>query len=78
MVMGLQGEWVKEAPAPNDPIALSYYLPSQLQVPLQQKQSLLEEPSTVVRLGQAVVLMIGETRGLKQRLDQEIGKRHSS
>ena len=78
MFMGLQGEWVKEAPAPHDPITLSYYLPSQLQVPLQQKQALLEEPSTVVRLGQAVVLMIGETRVLKQRLDQEMGKRYSS
>ena len=43
--LGLRGGWVREARAPSDPAALSYFIAGLLPVGPQEKQALLEEPT---------------------------------
>jgi Lon protease-like protein len=58
---------VSQLRLPNDPSMLSYHIASNLQIDVNEKQDLLEEPSAVARLQRELVLLRREG-GFLQRL----------
>ena len=73
LMAGLSGGWVREAPLPADPTALSYYLPGLMQVDPLEKQHLLEEPTARGRLAAELQLLRRETTGLRERVQRQLG-----
>ena len=72
---GLSGGWLREAPMPRDPVALSYYIPGLLDVDPLEKQHLLEEPSASGRLEAELGLLARETAAARKRVTEELGTR---
>lgn len=77
LTLGLAGGWVREARAPSDPLALSYFIARIIQVKLTDKQALLEEPSAAKRLEAELDLLRREAQPLKRRVAQELLQRLS-
>ncbi len=77
LTIGLAGGWVREARAPSDPVALSYYIARVLQVKSRDKQALLEEPSAAKRLEIELDLLRREAEPLKRRVAQELLQKFS-
>ena len=75
LLLGLRGGWVREPGIPEHPAAMSFRMATVLQVDLVQKQALLEESSTAVRLRTARRLLSQEAEGLKARVAEELGCR---
>ena len=75
--LGLRGGWVREARAPSDPAALSYYIAGLLPVGPQEKQALLEEPTVSKRLEAELDLLRREVEPMKRRVASELRSRYS-
>ena len=71
-MLGFRGGWVGEAKMPGDPVALSYFVAGLLQADLPQKQALLEEPSTAVRLQTALQVLDSEAAELRKGMAQQL------
>ena len=74
---GLNGGWVRESRLPTDPLDLSYFIGGMLQASLQEKQALLEEPSTSKRLEAELDLLRREGDELRQQVTQQLRSRFS-
>ncbi len=74
---GLNGGWVRESRLPADPLDLSYFIGGMLQASLQEKQALLEEPSTSKRLEAELDLLRREGDELRQQVTQQLRSRFS-
>ena len=72
LVIGLRGGWVRDTKTPSDPPELSYFIAGMLQIGAQEKEALLEEPSTARRLEVELDLLRRETEPLKQRVAREL------
>ena len=70
MLMGLRGGWVREVDAPEDPVALSYFVGGVLQLELPERQRLLEASPVLQRLKQESELLPRETEALRKRIAQ--------
>ena len=66
--MGLSGGWVRETTTPDEPVALSYFIGSLLQVDLVDKQALLEEPNAAGRLAAEREILDREVAALRERV----------
>ena len=66
--LGLRGGWTRQARAPVEPEALSFFIAGILQVGLPEKQALLEEPSVAKRLEGELDLLRRESEALKERV----------
>ena len=75
--LGLRGGWVREARAPADPAALSYFIAGLLPVGLQEKQSLLEEPTASRRLEAELDLLRREIEPMRRRVASGLRARYS-
>ena len=75
LLAGLRGGWIKELKMPEDPVALSYFIPAVLQAGLAEKQALLEEASTAKRLEAELRLLGRESEQLRERVSEELGGR---
>ena len=75
--LGLRGGWVREARAPADPAALSYFIAGLLPVGLREKQSLLEEPTASKRLEAELDLLRREIAPMRHRVDSGLRARYS-
>ena len=76
-MLGFRGGWVREAKMPGDPVALSYFVAGLLQADLPQKQALLEEPSTAVRLQTALQVLDSEAEELRKGMAQQMRRKIS-
>ena len=72
VLMGLSGGWVKETQTPEDPVTLSYFIGSLLQVDLAEKQALLEAPSVAGRLATERNILDREVAALRERVKTEM------
>jgi Lon protease-like protein len=72
LMLGLKGGWVREARMPRDPVALSYFIATLLQLDLTEKQTLLSERSTARRLETELRLLEREASGLRERVEQRM------
>ena len=70
--VGLGGGWVREPAIPSDPLVLSYFIPRILQTSLLDKQTLLEECSTIKRLDMELSILKSESSGLKDRVAKHL------
>ncbi len=68
LLMGLSGGWVRETTTPDEPVALSYFIGSLLQVDLVDKQALLEEPNAAGRLAAEREILDREVAALRERV----------
>ena len=68
LALGLRGGWTREARAPVEPSALSYFIAGILQIGLPEKQALLEELSAARRLEGELDLLRRESETLKERV----------
>ena len=75
--LGLRGGWVREARAPSDPAALSYFIAGLLPVGPQEKQALLEEPTVSKRLEAELDLLRREVEPMKRRVASELRSKYS-
>ena len=75
--LGLRGGWVREARAPSDPAALSYFIAGLLPIGLPEKQSLLEEPTASRRLEAELDLLRREIEPMRRRVSSELRGRYS-
>ncbi len=75
--LGLRGGWVREARAPADPAALSYFIAGLLPVGLREKQSLLEEPTASKRLEAELDLLRREIAPMRHRVASGLRARYS-
>jgi Lon protease-like protein len=69
LLLGLVGEWVREAHTPQSPVALSYHVADLLKIELKEKQTLLQEPSTERRLEAELEILDREVTTLRQRVE---------
>lgn len=72
LVSGMSGGWVAHARGPADPVALSYHIARTLQIELDEKQALLEEPSASRRLEAELDILRRDSDKLRQRLAVEL------
>jgi len=75
LLHGLRGGWVREPKLPDDPAALSYFMAVRLRAGNDERQALLEEPSTSARLRTELQMMGRETEWLKARVAAEMARR---
>ena len=78
LTLGLRGGWVRDAPVPRDPTAMSYYIANVMKLELSEKQALLEEPSTARRLETELNLLTETAEALKARVTEELAHRRFS
>ena len=71
--LGLGGGWTRDVRLPSDPVRLANSIAGLLQVSLEDKQALLEEPSTVTRLETELSMLEGEAATLERRVYRELG-----
>ena len=71
--LGLGGGWTRDVRLPSDPVRLANSIAGLLQVSLEDKQALLEEPSTVTRLETELSMLEGEVATLERRVYRELG-----
>jgi hypothetical protein len=69
-MLGLNGEWVRRAPLPRDPLRLSYAIAERLPLDLPVRQELLEAASTADRLGLERPILRAEARRVEALLQQ--------
>ena len=74
LLAGLSGGWVRQAEMPEDPVALSYFVPGLLDVDPLEKQHLLEEPSPSRRLSAELQLLRRESELVRRRVEHRLGK----
>lgn len=77
LVSGLQGGWSSQTRASNDPVALSYYIAEVLRLDLTEKQALLEQPSTAMRLEAEREMLERDLDILRQRVAEEMRSKFS-
>ena len=77
LAMGLRGGWVRDVQTPDDPSELSYLVGGLLQSDPAVKQSLLEEPSTALRLRRELDLLVEEEEKLKALVAARLGRSRS-
>lgn len=76
MMTGLGGGWAGEAILPDDPTALSYYVPRLLRIDLVEKQILLEA-GIGERLTAEAAMLTARFDALKARVDDDLQNRFS-
>jgi hypothetical protein len=72
LTMGVSGGWVRQVRLPSDPAGLTNHIAGMLQVSVQDKQALLEEPSTTTRLETELEMLDREVAVLKRRVSREL------
>ena len=68
LIVGIQGEWVREIELTSQSVDLSYMIGGLLQIELQDKQMLLEQASGSKRLEAERGILDKEIRSLKERV----------
>ena len=74
LLAGLSGGWIRQPEMPEDPVALSYFVPGLLDVDPLEKQHLLEEPSPSRRLTAELQLLRRESESVRRRVEHRLGK----
>ena len=77
LVIGLKGGWVREVRIPKDPVDLSYYIGTLLRSNLGEKQAILEEHSTSLRLSKELEILQRECSALRKLLYEHLNSRIS-
>lgn len=77
LAAGLQGGWTSGARVSQDPAALSYYIAETLRVELKEKQALLEQPSTALRLASEAEMLKRDLDALRRRVADEMRSKFS-
>ena len=77
LLVGLRGGWIREANLPSDAVALPYLIARVIKVGLQERQSLLEEPSASKRLALELDLLRREEKDLRRRVVRDLRRRYS-
>ena len=77
LVLGLRGGWARDVKTPEDDEALSYFIGGLLQSDASVKQTLLEEPSTTLRLRRELDLLGEEEERLKALVAARLGRPRS-
>ena len=77
LTLGLRGGWKRAHKTASNPVVLSYFIAGILEAGLQEKQALLEEPSTSKRLEIELDLLRREAEVMKRRVAQELRSRFS-
>jgi hypothetical protein len=72
LTLGVSGGWVRQVRLPSDPVRAANHVAGMLQVSLQDKQALLEEPSTTTRLETELEMLNREAGVLKRRVSREL------
>ena len=72
LTMGVSGGWVRQVRLPSDPVRVVNHVAGMLQVSLQDKQALLEEPSTTTRLETELEMLNREAAVLERRVSREL------
>ena len=77
LITGLQGGWSSRARASSDPAALSYYIAETLLIDLSEKQALLEQPTTAMRLESESEMLRRDIGQLRRRVAEEMRSKFS-
>jgi Lon protease-like protein len=72
LTMGISGGWARQVRLPSDAARLANNVAGMLQVSVQDKQALLEEPSTTTRLETELEILNREVAALKRRVSREL------
>jgi len=72
LLLGIGGGWVSNVQLPLEPLPLANHVAGMLQVSLQDKQTLLEEPSTTKRLETELDILDREVAMLERRVSREL------
>ena len=67
-ISGLDGSWRRNIPIPTDPIHLSYFVLSILQIKPAEKQHLLEIQSVIIRLNMELKIIERESKMIRELL----------
>ena len=76
LTMGVSGGWVRQVRLPSDPVQVANHVAGMLQVSLQDKQALLEEPSTTTRLETELEMLNREAAVLKRLVSRELRSKY--
>ena len=74
LLAGLSGGWIRQADMPQDPVALSYFVPGLLDLHALAKQHLLEEPSPSRRLATELQLLRQASVVTRRKVERRLGK----
>lgn len=74
LIAGLSGGWLRHADMPEDPVALSYFVPGLLDIHALEKQHLLEEPSPSRRLTTELQLLKQASVVIRRKVERRLGK----
>ena len=74
LLAGLNGGWIRQADMPQDPVALSYFVPGLLDLHALEKQHLLEEPSPSRRLATELQLLRQASVVTRRKVERRLGK----
>ena len=75
LVSGMSGGWTRRARGPASPVALSYHIAETLQVDLDEKQALLEEPTASRRLEAELDILRRDVEKVGRRMAMEMTTR---
>jgi Lon protease-like protein len=78
LMSGLDGGWAGERDLPNDPAALSYFVPKLLRIDPTERQTLLAAGSIAERLSLEAALLSAQAKALKTRVSAKLKGRFSS
>ena len=73
LLAGLSGGWVRHTDMPEDPVALSYFVPGLLDIDVLEKQHLLEEPSPSHRLATELQLLKAASLVIRRKVERRLG-----
>ena len=73
LLAGLSGGWVRHTDMPEDPVALSYFVPGLLDIDVLEKQHLLEEPSPSRRLATEFQLLKAASLVIRRKVERRLG-----
>jgi ATP-dependent Lon protease len=77
LIEGLQGGWVNNFMAPLDPVSLSYFIASALQIDQLSKQELLEEKLVSKRLETELEILTRASLPIKQVVKRRLAQKFS-
>lgn len=77
LIEGLQGGWVNNFMAPRDPVSLSYFIASALQIDQLSKQELLEEKLVSKRLETELEILTRASLPIKQVVKRRLAQKFS-
>jgi Lon protease-like protein len=78
LMSGLGGGWAGEQDLPNDPAALSYYVPKLLRIDPTERQMLLAAGTVAERLSLEAALLKAQSKALKTRVSTKLKGHFSS